>query len=345
MPSSADGADNVRTPAGHAGGHLRRLVLIVGSGRSGTSTLTGVLKRLGMYVPQPEVPADRSNPRGFGEPQWVVDFHSRLLKRAGVRTADAAPDAHRHTAMLAANHEVRDRLSTWLSAQFEISSDVLVKDPRLLWFLDVWRESASDLGADVSSITMLRSPTEVVRSKATNYHRFSPSVMVSGWINTMLLAERLTRGSRRSFLRYADILADWRSPVFGMARLLDITPVLHADEELRRRVDEYIDPGLRRSGVEWDGLPVSRELLQLADDVWAELSASAEEIDAPGVTARLDALFARHQMTHRNLMASTLYLRMADRIPRQVVAAVPERVQARLSQVMRPLLDERAQHG
>ena len=70
-----------------------RLVVVTGSGRSGTSTVAGTLKRLGLYVPQPEMPADESNPRGFYEPQWVVEFHKRLLNSIPARTNDARPKA------------------------------------------------------------------------------------------------------------------------------------------------------------------------------------------------------------------------------------------------------------
>ena len=66
----------------------RSLILVAGSGRSGTSLFTGIVQRLGYAVPQPEVPADDTNPRGFGESQWVVDFHTQAAparRRAGRR--------------------------------------------------------------------------------------------------------------------------------------------------------------------------------------------------------------------------------------------------------------------
>ncbi len=44
----------------------RRVVFVVGSGRSGTSTMAGTLQTLGLHVPQPEVVADATNPKGFG---------------------------------------------------------------------------------------------------------------------------------------------------------------------------------------------------------------------------------------------------------------------------------------
>ena len=71
----------------------RRLVLVVGSGRSGTSTVSGAMKMLGMHVPQPEIPSDKHNPRGYFEPAWVIAFHKRQLARAGLVPREARPDS------------------------------------------------------------------------------------------------------------------------------------------------------------------------------------------------------------------------------------------------------------
>ena len=66
----------------------RRLLLVVGKGRSGTSLFSGIMGRLGFHVPQPEVKADETNPKGFGEPRWVVRFHKRLMRDRRVLTID-----------------------------------------------------------------------------------------------------------------------------------------------------------------------------------------------------------------------------------------------------------------
>ena len=62
----------------------RKVLFVAGAGRSGTSTLSGLMQLMGLHVPQPEVTPDESNPKGFGEPAWVVEHHDRLLKDAGV---------------------------------------------------------------------------------------------------------------------------------------------------------------------------------------------------------------------------------------------------------------------
>ena len=76
----------------------REMLVVAGSGRSGTSLFTGLTGRLGVHIPKPEVSANRSNPRGFGEPRWLVDYHNELLASVDVGVEDGRPeawDAHR----------------------------------------------------------------------------------------------------------------------------------------------------------------------------------------------------------------------------------------------------------
>ena len=77
------------------------MLFVAGAGRSGTSTLAGLMQILGLHVPKPEVAADETNPKGFGEPRWVVDHHDRLLKEAVVQVSDARPEAWFETGRIA----------------------------------------------------------------------------------------------------------------------------------------------------------------------------------------------------------------------------------------------------
>ena len=90
-----------------------KLVVVTGSGRSGTSSVAGTLKRLGLYIPQPEVETDERNPRGYYEPLWVAEFHKWLLNPIPVRTIDSRPNAGK-IAKKAVTPKVEDELRTWL---------------------------------------------------------------------------------------------------------------------------------------------------------------------------------------------------------------------------------------
>src|SRR4051812_12686184 len=142
----------------------RRLVLVVGVGRSGTSLLTGILGQLGFHVPQPEVQADDTNPRGFSEPRWVVDFHTRMLRERRVTVNDSRPVAFERTAAAARDAAIRAELRAWLAGQFRLADAVVVKDPRTSWLLPLWTSCAQELGLPTAFVTMLRHPTEVIAS-------------------------------------------------------------------------------------------------------------------------------------------------------------------------------------
>ena len=207
-----------------------RLVVVTGSGRSGTSSMAGVLKLLGLRIPQPEVPATRSNPKGHFEPQWVVDFQQRLLGRVQVKLTDARPEAFDDTARVGLRTDTQEKLREWLAPQLTDPADVVVKDPRSTWFVPMWKQVAEDLGADLATLTMLRHPAEVVGSKNAYYYRkesperrrVGETSRVASWVNVALFGELATRGRPRSFVRYTDLLIDWRKEVERIAKELDL---------------------------------------------------------------------------------------------------------------------------
>lgn len=274
----------------------RRVVLVVGSGRSGTSTMAGALKTLGMHVPQPEVEADETNPKGFGEPQWVVDLHTRLLERCHVQVSDSRPVAWFRAGKLSTNEELRGELHAWLEEQFAEGDELVVKDPRMAWFLGLWRSAALRSGAAPTYVTMLRPVTEVVGSKQKYYDRRAGDVVrTAAWVNMMLHTERSTRGSARAFVRYADMLADWTVPVFAIGERFGLESVSKAHTNDLRKVHQFIDPTLRRVQLTWDDVDVPPRLQELAQETSTYLDRLADpDGDTPAVQATLDELRAAY---------------------------------------------------
>jgi hypothetical protein len=268
----------------------RSLVLVAGSGRSGTSLFSGIMKRLGYTVPGPEVPADDTNPRGFAESRWVVDFHTRLLRRAGVHVADARPSAWAATARVSLDPAVATELRGWLADQLSLSGQLIVKDPRISWFAPLWRRCAGDLGAAPRFVTMLRHPAAVIESKQRWYGgRQGDISRAAGWLNQTLFTERATRESPRVFIRYDDLLEDWTRAVGRAAEALDLELVRSASPQAMRAVHEFVDQGLRRSHGDWERLALPGSLRAQAEEAWQLTSRLAD--DDPGdICARLDEL-------------------------------------------------------
>jgi hypothetical protein len=310
---------------------MKHIVLVVGVGRSGTSLLSGILGQLGFHIPQPEVKADDTNPRGFGEPQWVVDFHQRILREQRVMVNDSRPVAWEQMAAAAA--AAQGELREWLAGQLGQADEIVVKDPRTVWFFDAWTGVADELGARTSFVTMLRHPAEVVASARKSY---GPTLTEAGraaaWINMTLQAEHVTRDSRHAFVRYDDLLADWMPQIRRIGTTLDV-PRLAAVDRVPE-VDAFVDPTLHRNRTTWDELDVPAPASALADQVWehvlaedqaaldgdreayAQLYSDAEKIAQCSVIAARGRR-AKASAAKPPAAAPTLRVRVARRIPVQ----------------------------
>ena len=309
----------------------RRLVLITGSTRSGTSLAAGSLHHLGLHVPQPVLRANESNPAGFFESTWPLKFHRRLMDRSHVGVVDARPEAFDLMAA-AVSQEQRMELRSWLEGEFHGSSQVVVKDPRSVWVTGLWQETVEALGGRTGFLLMVRHPAEVVASRATYYASGLEGERawhyrvrnLCGWINLNTGLERDTRDRLRVVTRYEDLLADWRRVAGLVASAFDLDLVLDAGNPRAQAVNSFIDPSLRRHAPTWTGSDLPAALVEIAEGVWSALSDLAEDRPSPEATDRLDALRAAFARQMRIAEAMTPDVRaaavQADRVERGGVA-------------------------
>ena len=248
---------------------------MAGVGRSGTSLFTTLLSTAGFHVPQPEVSADPTNPKGFGEPAWVVDFHGRLLRSRRVSVWDSRPAAWELTSAAVDDRAALAELRNWLKVQLVGRSAVVVKDPRIGWFLPLWERAAEEVGADVSFASLLRHPAEAVGSAMTWYGDWqSPASRAVSWVNIMLETEYATRGRRRVFVRYDDLLKSWRDEVARTADALDLPHAARPARRRRwRRSTSSSTLRLHRQREGFADLGVPALVRQVAEPVWDELLA------------------------------------------------------------------------
>lgn len=273
----------------------RTLLLVTGAGRSGTSTAAGALHHLGVHVPGPYLQANASNPRGFYESRWSVEFHNRLLKRANVTLTDGRPEAL-SLMRSAVSEQDEERLASFLSEATAGQPVTVVKDPRTSWTLDLWARAARSQDLRVAHLVMLRHPAEVLGSRATHYFARASWMgetgfavkNLAGWLNAMLNTDLQTRQRARAFVRYDELLSDWRTT---LGRALSTLGIPVSVPPGPHPVDEFIDPDLSRHRLSWADHDLPADLTSLADRVWAALDALADSPDgaAPASPSSPDA--------------------------------------------------------
>jgi hypothetical protein len=272
--------------------------------------MAGTLKRLGHHIPQPEKAADEANPRGYYESSWVATFHSRWFKDLRVRAIDTRPEAGAIVlAELTAERE--QRLCSWLQRQAaERGPDevMVVKEVRAFWVYPLWQRAAAAAGVDLVALTMLRHPAQVVRSNDTAYLTGRPDAVrlqrettnVAAWVNALLTTERATRSSPRAFVRYVDLVADWRAAVMLASPHLGLD---HGDLTGPHPVDDFVSASLNRSADSWDGLAVPTTLRDLADRAWSTAETLVERPHDPDTLRAFDALREEYDDLHTSARA------------------------------------------
>ena len=144
-----------------------KLIIVSGMHRSGTSFLSQVISRLGVFFPGPLIGASDSNPNGHLENALITSIHDQLLVDLG-RTWSGRnghqplPDGWRaHTATTSAYRQVKTALNDYLS---EGRPCIAIKDPRISLLLPFWQDICQDLDIEKTFLFALRHPQEVVQS-------------------------------------------------------------------------------------------------------------------------------------------------------------------------------------
>jgi hypothetical protein len=194
-----------------------------------------------------------------------------------VRLWDSRPTAWKLTADAAEDARTVEELKSWLAVQFVGSDKVVIKDPRIAWFLPLWQRSASELEIETSFALVSREPPEVVASARKWYGtKQSDASRAAAWLNVMLHSEAATRGAPRSVTRYDKLLADWPGEIARIGEPLGLPSLSAVERSAYPQIEAFVDPTLRRSAASWDKLKIPGELRALADQAWEQLSRLTE---------------------------------------------------------------------
>ena len=221
---------------------VRTCILVLGMHRSGTSALCGVLHQLGAERPLRELPPRPDNEKGFFEPSEIVAIHDRMLESAGLTWFDWEPLPDAWKVSLRRDAFIEELVAA-ASQDFPGCGPLLVKDPRVCRFVEVWLAVLERIQAKPKVILQYRHPTEVALSlKSRNGFPIGHTLLL--WLRYVIDAERATRSVERNFVNYASLLEDWHG---------ELAPTL-ADNQLSlarfsaramAAAGDFLEPALR----------------------------------------------------------------------------------------------------
>lgn len=218
-------------------------MLVLGTARSGTSALAGVLDLLGVELGSRLRPARAdTNAKGFFEHVGVHAHHTELFRLTGSDWAALEPRPERFWNTVAAT-PIRSSLQELLAREFGEHPLWGFKDPELCLLFPLWEEMLRELRVEPLPVLLLRVPAEAAASFA-RMRGVDPELGRLVWLRTVLAAERATRGRRRAIVTYDGLLEDWRLTADRIAAPFGLEWPRSPDT-VRAEVDEFVDRSLR----------------------------------------------------------------------------------------------------
>lgn len=264
-----------------------RAIVVLGMHRSGTSAVTRLINLMGAELGSNLMAAmEGNNETGFWEHQDVVEVHEEVLAFLGRRWDDvrAMPGA------LAARSDLapfRQRLADIITRDFAGVGLWAVKDPRTCRLVPIWRDILTAAAVEPAFLIVLRHPLEVARSLSRR-DGFSEGKGLLLWLRHALEAERDTRGARRAFLSYGDLISDWSTALGKVGHALEISWP-NSTTDITSNVASFLESGRRTFSLTDDAVLSDPALSRWVREVHAAfLELQARDVEEP--RRRLDSI-------------------------------------------------------
>lgn len=277
-------------------------MIITGMHRSGTSALSGALARIGVDFGKRLTSPSRHNPKGYFEHPEIVALHDSLLQALGSRWDDylSLPSGWAENEI---TRKTRSELIAILRRDFGGAALFGIKDPRLCRLMPLWFPIFQTLSAEPHFVLTVRHPWEVAESLARrNGLQSSKSFLL--WLDHTLQAESATRGFKRVFVAFDEVLDQPALVITRLERDLDIRPLRRVEASFQN----CVEPSLRHHRLDQgreEGVPSL--VIQVYDVI-------KKGDNSPQFAAKLDGLmrqFARSREVF-SLHLEALETKVAD---------------------------------
>ena len=246
----------------------KRMTIVLGMHRSGTSALTGLLGNLGISGPNDALGATENNLRGFWESTSLVTSSDCFLS-----------EQNSHWSQLfywSSCWWKSSKALVWISSYweqlrhvFDIEEHLVLKDPRLCILLEGMIPLLHESLLQINFLLILRQPVEVVISLC-RAEEISTYDALNLWIGSVLRSEFVSRYYPRKIFTYPQLL---QSPKNIIDSCINLWGYSFKDADLTR-AKSFVTSSLYR--VKSDSIrdsflesyPDLRGLLSIADEIY-----------------------------------------------------------------------------
>ncbi len=269
----------------------KRIIIVLGMHRSGTSALTRGLTILGadpgshLMSPMPD-----NNEKGFFEDLDLYALNEKLLASLGRTWQTLLPVLPAELEGPAIQKHKLEAV-TLLRSKIESTDIFCMKDPRFSYLLPFWQDICERLHVHVSYVIATRNPLSVTQSLSKR-DGTDPGKSYYLWLEHMLSSISHTIGKEYVVVDYDKLMA---APVRQIHRISDslALPLDPASQELSEYKNDFLEGSLQHSRFESEDLMLDDNIPEDVKELYIALKAIAEDqakLDDPPMVALLQKL-------------------------------------------------------
>lgn len=245
----------------------RKIIVVLGMHRSGTSAVARGLKVLGVELGNRLMPpVAGENDKGFWEDLDIYGLNEEMLEAVGRGWWSLLPLTHEDLSFLLEKGYDR-KAAELLAGKIAASTVYGFKDPRFNQLLELWKKVFSRVAGEVEYVLVVRDPRSVVRSVCRR-NGFPPEVGSYLWAGQVLSMLAGTKGEKRILLDYDQLLED---PALQLGRLSEALGLDVMQEELRIYSRDFLDPALNHGRGKDLQADAAGDIFHLAEEMVARL--------------------------------------------------------------------------
>jgi|MTBAKSStandDraft_2_1061841.scaffolds.fasta_scaffold05479_7 hypothetical protein len=221
----------------------KEIVVVIGSGRSGTSILMQILHGLGMSVSENLIQAKEQTPTGAYEDTEILKIQNRFISELTPESMPVPPNWFDHPLSVSTIHQLQGIVQKRMEQAATLWG---FKDPRTAFLIPMWTKIFNNLNITPKYILTVRNPKNVVSSMKRQYNS-DESTSELFWLtkNTEALYQT---GGNCFIVHYEDWFSDKGSEITrqllqytGLGRLWDST------KNASHVLPEIVKPNLNRA--------------------------------------------------------------------------------------------------
>ncbi len=223
---------------------MKTAYFILGMHRSGTSALGGVLDIMGLEFGSDLMKANKENPKGYYENNYIYKCNKKILSENN----SSWDDLHFDVSMIPAEKKrvYIEEAKEILYKEFRFSKQFAIKDPRICLLFPIWEQACKELGIDIKVILPYRNPMEVARSLQKR-NQFSVEKGLLLWSKHFLFAEYYSREYKRTFISFDDLVFQTDKSI---DRLYDFMQA--KGQKKKKEIHEFLDKDIKHNNIPID---------------------------------------------------------------------------------------------